>query len=63
MLQWVQGEHSEMFSTFIYLPFVIKIFVLSNLSGRCTQVLLYVLSIYLRGRIIHLDTHYCKRID
>ena len=39
MLQW---EHSAILSTFIRLPFVIKIFVLSILSGRFTQVLLYV---------------------
>ena len=30
-----------MLSTFIKLPFVIKIFILSFLSGRFTQVLLY----------------------
>ena len=34
-------ECSAMFSNFIKLPFVIKIFVLSILSGRFTQVLLY----------------------
>ena len=32
----LQGEHSAIFSTFIKLPFVIKIFV----SGHFTQVLL-----------------------
>ena len=37
----LQGEHSVILSTFIKLPFVIKIFVLSILSGRFTQVLLY----------------------
>ena len=37
MLQW---EHSATLSTFIKLTFVIKIFVLSNFSGRFTQVLL-----------------------
>ena len=36
-----QGEHSAILSTFIKLLFVIKIFVLSFLSGRFTQVLLY----------------------
>ena len=35
-----KGEHSAILSTFIKLPFVIKIFVLSNISGRLTQVLL-----------------------
>ena len=38
----LQGEHSAILSTFINLPFVIKILVLSILSGRFTQVLLYV---------------------
>ena len=33
----LQGEHSATLSTFIKLPFVIKIFVLSILSGRITQ--------------------------
>ena len=35
------GEHSAILLTFIKLAFVIKIFVLSFLSGRFTQVLLY----------------------
>ena len=39
MLQW---EHSAILSTFIKLPFVIKIFVLSITSGRLRQVLLYL---------------------
>ena len=38
MLQW---EHSAIFLTFIKLPFVIKIFVLSFLIGCLRQVLLY----------------------
>ena len=38
----LQGEHSALLSTFIKLLFVIKIFVLSILSGRFTQVLLYL---------------------
>ena len=33
----LQGEHSAILLTFIKLPFVIKIFVLSILSGRFTQ--------------------------
>ena len=33
--------HSAILSTFIKLPFVIKIFVLSIFRGRFTQVLLY----------------------
>ena len=37
-----QGDHSAMLLTFIKLPFVIKIFVLSILSGCSTQVLLYI---------------------
>ena len=36
----LQGEHSAKLSTFIKLPFVIKIFVLSILSDCFTQVLL-----------------------
>ena len=36
----LQGEHSAMLSTFIKLPFVIKIFVLSFLSDCLRQVLL-----------------------
>ena len=39
----LQGEHSSRLLTFIKLPFVIKIFVLSIfVSGRFTQVLIYV---------------------
>ena len=38
MLHW---EHSAILLTFINVPFVIKIFVLSILSGRFTQVYLY----------------------
>ena len=37
----LQGEHSAILSTFIKLPFVIKIFVLSILRGGLRQVLLY----------------------
>ena len=40
----LQGEHSAILWTFIKLPFVIKIFVLSIFSGNITQVLLYVTS-------------------
>ena len=36
-----QWEHFAILSTFIKLPFDIKIFVLSILSGSITQVLLY----------------------
>ena len=36
-------EHSAILLTFIKLPFVIKIFILSILSGCLRQVLLYVL--------------------
>ena len=38
----LKGEHSAILSNFIKLPFFIKIIVLSFLSGRFTQVLLYV---------------------
>ena len=38
----LKGEHSAILSTFIRLPFVIKIFVLSMLNGRLRQVLLYL---------------------
>ena len=49
----LQGEHSAMLLTFIQLPFVIKIFVLSIfewplktfLSDRLRQILLYSLSL------------------
>ena len=37
---------AEMLSTFIKLPFVIKIYVLSIFSGRFTQVLLYRSTFY-----------------
>ena len=37
----IQGEYSATLLTCIKLPFVIKIFVLSILSGLFTQVLLY----------------------
>ena len=36
-----EGEHSAILLTFIKLPFVIKIFVLSFLSGCLRHVLLY----------------------
>ena len=39
----LQGEHSAILSTFSKLPFVIKIFVSSILSGCLRQVLLYLL--------------------
>ena len=35
------AEHSAILSTFIKIPFVIMIFVLSFLSGRLRQALLY----------------------
>ena len=37
----IHGKHSAILSTYIKLSFVIKIFVLSILSGCFTQVLLY----------------------
>ena len=46
----LQGEHSAILLTLIKLLFVIKIFVLSILSGRFTQVLLDMLpKIKLKG--------------
>ena len=39
----LQGEHSAILLTFIKLPFVIKLFVMSFLSDRLRQVLLYIL--------------------
>ena len=45
--QITSAQHSAILSTFIKLPFVIKIFVLSILSGRFTQILLYVVKIQL----------------
>ena len=41
----LQGEHSAKLSTSIKLPYVIKIFALSFLSGPLRQVLLYFLII------------------
>ena len=38
----LQGGYSAIFFTFIKLPIVIKIFVLSILSVRFTQLLLYI---------------------
>ena len=38
----LQGEHSAILLTFMKQPFVIKIFVVVILSGRFTQVLLYI---------------------
>ena len=38
----LQGEHFAILLTFIKLPFVIKIFVLSILSGCFAQFLLYM---------------------
>ena len=41
VLQNAPREHSAILLTFIKLSFVFKTFVLSNLSGRLRQVLLY----------------------
>ena len=38
----LQGEHSAILSTFIKLPFIIKILLCLFLSGRLRQVLLYI---------------------
>ena len=45
----LQGEHSAILSTFIKLPFAIKSFILSILSGRLRQVLLYLASMSASG--------------
>ena len=56
----LQGEHSAILLTFIKLPFVIKIFVLSIfLSGRFTQVLLYnIYAFMLHCHLIMLSENY-----
>ena len=36
----IHGDHSAIFSAFIKLPFFMKTFILSILSGRLRQVLL-----------------------
>ena len=41
-----KDKNSAILLTFIKQPFVIKIFVLSNLSGHLTQVLLYMLCVF-----------------
>ena len=46
-------EHSEILLTFIRLPFDIKIFVLSILSGRFTQVWLYTSTCFLTLKLLH----------
>ena len=42
----LHGEHSAILSTFIKLPFSIMTFVLSILSGRLRQVLLYYMLMF-----------------
>ena len=44
----LQGEHSAILLIFIKLPFVIKIIVLSILSGHLTQVLLYIEFVFIK---------------
>ena len=61
----LQGEHSAILLTFIKLPFVIKIFVFVFLSGRFTQVLLYIDS-YTRNLVILDDEEFItdrRRLD
>ena len=54
VLQMLQGEHSAILLTFIKLRFVMKIFVLSFLGDRFTQVLLYsVVFIYSQPNTAH----------
>ena len=42
----MQGDHSALVSSFIKLPFVFKIFVLSILSGCLRRVLMYFIGQY-----------------
>ena len=51
----LQGEHSAILSTFIKLPLVIKVFVLSILSGCFTQVLLYYHCLQILQNLKNLD--------
>ena len=48
-----KGEHSAIFSTFIKLPFVIKVFVLSIFEWPFTQILL-VGAQWLSGKMLDL---------
>ena len=50
----LQGECSAILSTFIKLPFVIKILFCLFLSSRFTQVLLYIFS---RVQVLFSTTH------
>ena len=51
----LQGDHSAILSTFIKLPLVFKIFVLSILSGRFTHA-----SLLITGQIFVLDSAVVK---
>ena len=53
----LRGEHSAILSTFIMLPFVINIFILSILSGCFTQVLLYMW--YTTDLLHHVPMFHC----
>ena len=46
----LHGEHFAILLTFVKVPFVIKVFVLSILSGHFTQVLLYNILTEPRGQ-------------
>ena len=52
----LQGENSAILSTFLKIPFVIKIFVLSFTSGHFYTGLTVPLILYLRGYAL-LDNH------
>ena len=54
------GEHSAILSTFVKLSFVIKIFVLSILSGRFTQILLYFVYQSTRLDVSYIKGHTCN---
>ena len=48
----LQGEHSAILWSFITLPCVIKIYFFLFLSGRFTQVLLYITNPYPAKKIV-----------
>ena len=52
----LQGEHSAILSTFIKLPSVIKIFVLSIFEWS-----FHIVAIRLRGKVVHVLLHLSER--
>ena len=51
----LQGEHSAILSTFIKLPFVIKIFVLSIFGTRDLFNISYSRELYLVSKFLHFE--------